>query len=372
MAPAITMVHQDKSRSMAPITFMVWALLVIALSSFHLKVWFESRNAIVCADRRAVFSPQQGANALSYQLFDDGRLVVIISAASYPFSLRSAPGGIPQANTLGFVDRSSGRTLSELTATIDGRWSTIGRAFAWSDQLLVWTYIERRDPATANPVRSYSRFLTSGETETRIAGNAAFEPRAIDVRHQRVASLEERQRAMGGQPKDHELPPQTVRIESLAGPEPIIVATFSVRRALHFFFDDGALMVLRWEGDVAPPYWQYRYRIFLDRHDPPDYATNWSIELTPQSTGQGYGSNGPRIAVIAGQPTGTFALRYLDKLDELVVRDIQVDTTSGELIESSVQAYVSRWDATLLSGDAGLLWRTHGMLNCLYEGPAER
>ena len=349
------------------VTFVAWALWAAALSSLHLNAWFESRNAIVCADRRSVFSPEQGADELAYLLFDDGRLAVIDLGAHFPFSLESALGGVPQPNTLHIVDRSSGRTLSALTATIDGRWSAIGRVFAWSDQLLVWTYIERRDPATGNPVRSYRRFLADGETETELAENAAFEPRAIDVRHQRVASLEERQHVMGGQPKEHELPPQTVRIESLADPEPRTVATFPVRRALRFFFDDGALMVLRWEGEMVPPYWSFRYRIFLDRHDLPDYATTWTIELTPQPTPQGHGPLGPNFDVAQAQSTGKFALRYLDYVDGFVVRHIQVDTTSGEILASSVQANTSRWNATSPSRGDELVWRTHGIRNCLYE-----
>ena len=238
MAPAGSQVHPGRSISVVTITFVAWALWAATFSSLHLIARLESRNAIVCADRRSVFYPEQGADELTYLLFDDGRFAVVDMGARFPFSLKSALGGVTQSNTLRFVDRSSGRTLSALTATIDGRWSTIGRVLAWSDQLLVWTYIERRDPATGNSVRSYRRFLTDGETETELADNAAFEPRAIDVRHQRVASLEERQRVMGGQPKEHELPPQTVRIESLAGPEPRTVATFPVRRALRFFFDD--------------------------------------------------------------------------------------------------------------------------------------
>lgn len=356
---------------MVTVTFVTWALWALVFSSLHFMARLESRNAIVCADRRSLFSPEQGADELTYLLFDDGRLAVLDLGARFPFSLKSALGGVPQSNTLRFVDRSSGRTLSALTATIDGRWSSIGRVFAWSDQLLVWTYIELRDPATGNPVRSYRRFLTDGETETELAENAAFEPRAIDVRHRRVASLEERQRVMGGQPKEHELPPQTVRIESLAGPQPRTVATFPVRRALRFFFDDGALMVLRWEGDSVPPNWSYRYRIFLDRHDPPDFATTWTIELTPQPTPQGHGPYGPNFDVAQAQLTGKFALRYLDEADGLVTRDIQVDTSSGEILASSVQDYNSRWNAPSPSRGE-LVWRTHGIRNCLYESSADR
>lgn len=353
---------------MAPLTFAIWALWTIVLSSFQIKVWIESRHAIVCADRRAVFFTADGADPLSYHLFDDGRLAVIDSGARFPFSLRSARGGVPQANTLRFVDRSSGRKLSSLTATIDGRWSMIGRAFAWSDELFVWTYSERRDPANGNPVRSYRRFLTDGKAENQIAGDAAFEPRAVDVRHQRIASLEERQRILGAQPKEDELPPQIVRIESFAGPAPGIVATFPVRRALRFFFDGGALLVLRWEGDTVPPYWQYRYRIFLDRHDLSDYATTWTVELTPQPTEQGRGSLGPDLVITPAQSSGRLVLRYLDNIPELVMRELEVDVTSGELVESSVLPTRVRWKASASSEDAELVWRRHGTRNCLYEG----
>ncbi len=372
MASSETMRRPGGSRSMAPVTFALWALWAIALSSFHLKAWFESRNAIVCADQRALFYPDHVSDPLAYQSFDDGRLVVIERSGRFPFSLRSALGGIQKPNTLRFVDRSSGQTLSTLTATVDERWSTLGRIFAWSGELLVWTYIERRDPATGNPVRSYRRFLTNGKTETPIAGSAAFEPRAVDAHRQRVASLEERQRVMGGQPKEHELPPQTVRIESFAGSEPSIVATFPVRRALRFFFRDDALMVLRWEGDTVPPYWSYRFRIFLDRHDPPDYATTWSVELTPQPTEQGRGPNGPEVVVTPGQLTGTSTFRYLDNAPGPVVRDVRVDTTNGELIESSVEPYTSRWNARSPGRGAELDWRKHGTLACLYEAPVKR
>jgi hypothetical protein len=357
---------------MAPITFVFWALWAITLSFFHLEAWFDSRGAIVCADRRAVFFAERGANPIAYRLFDDGRFAVIDMAGRYPFSLRSARQGIPQTNTLRFVERASGRTLSALTTSIDSQWSTIGRAFAWSDQLLVWTFVERRDQATGNPVRIYSRFLTDGATETQITGSAAFEPRAVDVQRERVASLEVRQRVMGRQPEEHELPPQSVRIESFAGADASIVATFPVRRALHLFFDKDSLMVLRWERDSAPPHWHYRYRIFLDRHDPPDYATAWTVELTPQATEQGSGSLGPELAVVPGQPAGTFALRYLDNADRLFVRNVRVDTTSGEIVESSVEAIAPGWSATLPNPDAGLVWRRHGMLNCVYEAGVER
>lgn len=352
-------------------TFVAWALWAAALSSFHVNALLESRNAIVCADRRAVFSPEQGADRQPHLSFDDGRLAVIDSGAHYPFSLRSALGGVVQPNTLRFVDRSSGRTLSSLTATIDGRWSAIGRVFAWSDQLLVWTYIELRDPASGNPHRTYRRFLNDGQTETELADNAAFAPRAIDVRHQSVVSLEERERIMGGQPKEHELPPQTVRIESIAGPEPTTIATFPVRRALRFFFDDGALMVLRWEGESVAPYWNYRYRIFLERHDLPDYTTTWTVELTPQPTPQGHGNLGPDFDVAQAQLPGTFGLRYLDYVDGLVTRHIQVDTTSGEIIASSVEDYRSGWNVTSASRGADLIWRTRGIRNCIYEAPME-
>jgi len=354
------------------ITFVAWALWAGVFSSLHFKRWLDSRNAIVCAERRPVFSPEQGADAQSYLLLDDGRLAVIDLGARFPIALRSAPGGVPRPNMLRIVDRSSGRTLSTLIATIDGRWSTIGRMHAWSDRLLVSTYIERRDPASGNPVRRYRRFLTDGETETELAENAAFEPRAIDIRRQRLASLEERQQVMGGQPKEHELPPQTVRIESFADPEPRTVATFPVRRALRFFFDDGALMVLRWEGDKVPPHWSYRYRLYLDRHDLPDYATTWTIELTAQPTPQGHGPVGPNFHVAQEQPTGRFALRYLDEVNGLVVRNIQVDTSHGEVIASSVQDYTSGWNATSRSRGDELVWRFHGIRNCLYESSAKR
>ena len=372
MAPAEATVRAHSARPRVPITFIAWALWALALSSFHLNAWFESRNAIVCADRRAVFFSRQGADPLSYQLFDDGRIAVIDSPARYPFSLRSALGGIPRPAALRFVDRSSGRTLSSSIVMIDGQWSTIGRVFAWSDQLLVWTYVERRDPATGNPVSSYRRFLTDGKTETPIDGDAAFAPRAVDAQYRRVASLEERQRVFGGQPKEHELPPQTVRIESLAGSETHTVATFPVRRALRFFFDDGALMVLRWEGDTVPPYWEYRYGILLDRHEPPGYANRWTTELTPQPTQRGHGPNGPNVVVIPGQSTGTLTLRYLDDGDKLMVREINVDTASGEIVESSVQAHTSRWKTTSPGRDAELVWRKHGMLDCLHEAPEGR
>jgi len=361
-----------RSASVAKITFVIWALWAATLSSLHLKIPFESRNAIVCADRRPVFSPEHSADERPYHLFDDGRLVVIDKRARFPFSLKSALGGVPQSDTLRFIDRSSGRTLSTFTATIDGRWSRIGRAIGWSGQLLVWTYTERRDPATGNPVRSYRRFLTDGVTETELADDAAFELRAVDARHQLVASLEERQRVMGGQPKEHELPPQTVRIESLAAPEPRTVATFPVRRALRFFFDDGALLVVRWEGETVAPYWSYRYRIFLDRHDLPNYATTWSVELTPQPTSQGHGGLGPRFDVGQAQSTGKLSMRYLDEVDGLVVRHIQVDTTSGELLASSVQDYTSRWTAPPPSRGDELLWRTHGTRSCLYEAASKQ
>lgn len=357
---------------MVTITLLVWALWPVAVSSLYLKARLEYRDAIVCADRRPVFSPEQSADELTYHLFDDGRLAVIGKGARFPFSLKSALGGVPQSNTLRFVDRLSGGTLSALVTTIDGRWSTIGRALAWSDQLLVWTYIERRDPATGNPLRSYRRFLTDGETVTELADDAAFEPRAIDARHQRLASLEERQRVMGGQPKEHELPPQTVRIESLESPEPKTVATFPVRRALRFFFDDGALLVLRWEGETVAPYWNYRYRIFLDRHDLPNYATTWSVELTPQPTPQGQGPLGPRFDVAQLKLAGKFALRYLDEDDGLVTRHIQVDTTSGEILASSVGTYTSGWNTTSPGRGDELVWRAHGIRNCLYEASAER
>jgi hypothetical protein len=352
-------------------TFAAWALWAVAFLSLHVNAWFESRDAIVCADRRALFSSEQGADHQPHLLLDDGRLVVIDSGARFPFSLRSALGGIPQPDTLRIVDRSSGRTLSALTATIDGRWSSIGRVFAWSDQMLVWTYIESRDPATGNPHRSYRRFLTDGQTEIDVPDDAAFAPRAIDVRQQRIASLEERERIMGGQPKEHELPPQTVRIESLAGPEPESVANFPVRRALRFFFVDGALMVLRWEGETVSPYWEYRYRIFLDRHDMPDYATTWSVELTPQPTPQGHGNLGPNIDVAQAQSVGSFTLRYLDEFDGFVVREIQVDTSSGEILASSMQDNTYGWKTASASRGAELVWRTRGVRNCVYEASTE-
>ncbi len=129
-------------------------------------------------------------------------------------------------------------------------------------------------------------------------------------------------------------------------------------------------MVLRWEGETVPPYWSYRYRIFLDRHDLPNYATIWTTELTAQPMGQGHGPFGPKFDIAQAPSTGKFALRYLDDADELVTRDIQVDTTSGEIVASSVQAYTTGWNATSPSRGDELVWRTHGIRNCLYEASA--
>ena len=131
MAPKGSQVRPGRSRSVVTITFVAWALWVVALSSLHVKAWLESRNAIVCADRRSVFSPDQGADELTYLLFDDGRLAVVDIGAYFPFALKSALGGVPQSNTLRFVDRSSGRTLSALITTIDGRLQRSVQLFKW-------------------------------------------------------------------------------------------------------------------------------------------------------------------------------------------------------------------------------------------------
>lgn len=360
----------NRSLSVVTITFVAWALWAVVLSSYHLIGLFESRNAITCSDRRDVFSPEHGADPLSYHLFDDGRLAIIEIGEFFPFVVRSTMEGVPKSNTLRFVDRSSNSTVSALTPTIDGRWSWIGRVFAWSDRLLVWTVIERSDPVTRNPVRSYRRFLTDGEIETELADNAAFKPLAVDFPHQLVASIEERQRVMGGQPKEYELPPQTVRIESLASPEPRTVATFPVRRALRFFFEDGALMVLRWEPGTAPSGYSEGFRMFLDRHDLPNYTTTWTTELTPQPTSQGYGAIGPTFNVAKAQPIGTFALRYLDYVDGFVARHVKVDTTSGEILASSIQADTSDVTGRSLSRGDEIIWRMQQIRRCAYEAPA--
>jgi hypothetical protein len=360
-----------RTGSIATITFVVWALWTVVLSTPTLLSWFDSRQAIVCGDFVKVFSRGQGTGSEPFYLFDDDRLAVVDREGFYPFQITSALNGISRPNTLRIIDRASGDTLSERTTTIDGIWSNVGRVIALSEQILVWTYIERRDLESGNPVRSYRRFLTDGNTETEVGGNAAFEPRALDTRHQWLASLEERQRVMGGQPKEYDLPPQTVRIESLAGIEPITVATFPARRVLRMFFDDDALLVLRWENEQTPPSSNYRYRIFLDRHDLPGYTTTWTTELTPRPTLRGYGPDGPKYVVAQAQPNGKFAISYLDHADGLFIRDVQVDTTNGEVLASSTKAFVSRWKSANQNRAGELVWRTHVMGECVYEASKE-
>jgi len=68
---------------------------------------------------------------------------------------------------------------------------------------------------------------------------------------------------------------------------------------------------------------------------------------------------------------GTFALRYLDELDGLVIRDIHVDITSGEIIASSMQDHTFGWNVPSASRGAELVWHTRGLRNCVYEASTE-
>jgi hypothetical protein len=216
----------------------------------------------------------------------------------------------------------------------------IGRIVPWRDSLILWTHLESLPMDGLRVNMHYRQFLVDSQGNvTPLELHRGFEPWLADSQRDVLYSLEVRDRVMGGQPNEYDLPPQRVRIASLR--KPLQAAVYFPVRYLDklFLHPSGDLVVLRWDRPIRQPYSTVAYKLFLDRRTPSSYGLVWSTELVSDAGLQLYGP-GPKLTVSYTPDTDIVGISYTRNDGRIEHLTTNIDAGSGNILSTQVTARV--------------------------------
>ena len=257
----------------------------------------------------------------------------------FPFQIRSLTYPSLTRDTLVSLDPATNHT-ERFTPHIGKAPLQIAGIVPWRNSLILWTRLEAPPLDTPRRNMHYRRYLIDDQDNiTPLEPHGGFKPWLADSVKDVLFSLEVRDKIMGGQPDEYDLPPQRVRIESLTNPSQAPVY-FQVRRLNKLFLHpSGDLFVLRWDRRYLRPMSTAVFKVFLDRRTPPGYDLAWSTEFISDQGLLQYGV-GPKLTVSYTPDADVVGISYTTNLGGIEDLRTNIDAGSGRILTTEATSEV--------------------------------
>ena len=337
---------------MNPIRLIFVPLWVLTLLGVALQGATATWGAKLCGERQPRFIIGGNPNPLPQARIGE-RQIALVSQATFPLNLPGLNAFQIGRHQLKLYNLH-GDEQFEFTLPTDGDAANIARVAVGPNHFMLWSTTEHHNADTNERRRAYRRWLVDMKGGVRdLSGPADFEPLAINLRGDLLASLATRVQIMGSQPEESDRPPQELKVESISSMSTL--ASFDVRRVLGAYFDDADnLYVLRWHGDSEAPYRTLMYHIALDKYAATHYQLLWSTAVTQTPTPQGSGPAGPHVLLTPGD---RIRLSYAHETPDLNTQVVELDANTGEVLSRVQEAYsMQRVGRHMGQEVAGLEW----------------